>query len=458
MSEDGNKVCPYCGEEIKAVAVKCRYCQSFLTTQTAVDQVQVEPGRKKVKKGKWILIPALLILALLALYIFNLIDGPPGTLIDISKPDDETVSLLSQADSTDASESTQDQTESDDATNTLPAQTGDSAAAQSPDTASESPSVPVNTIIGLAEPVDIPVPALVGLAETTPKSSVEVFLAEPLGNSPGNTINLGLAALRDGWVYYANLNDSGKIYKVKNDGTGRVALNSDRSRFINVIGSWIYYMNDSDGKKIYKISTDGTGRQRLNNDRSEYLNVSGDWIYYMNFNDGKKIYKIRTDGSGRTKVNDNFSAYLNVIGDWIYFANIDDGYRIYKVRTDGTQQTRLTLIFGVEDLIVNGDWLYFIVRENRQIFKTNVDETVFSRVSDDSVLDYNLAGDWVYYVNQDDGGSIYKIRTDKSGRQKVGITGGVSFLNLIDDWIYYKHFERLKRINLNNTALDEVVN
>ncbi len=66
---------------------------------------------------------------------------------------------------------------------------------------------------------------------------------------------------------------------------------------INVVGDWIYYSNIDDNWKIYKIRTDGSGREQVNNDRSWFLSVFGDWIYYEDAADD--IYKVRIDGSDR---------------------------------------------------------------------------------------------------------------------------------------------------------------
>jgi hypothetical protein len=151
-----------------------------------------------------------------------------------------------------------------------------------------------------------------GMADTTPSKE------NPYKDSSCEIVNDGLVAMQGDWLYYCCKN----LYKIRTDGAGRQKLNDDWCTDINVAGDWVYYcnMNDNDklfgnskflgvansilqiSGKLYKIRTDGTGRQKLSDDWCTEINVRDDWLYYTNMNDNLKHYRMMTDGTNRQLV------------------------------------------------------------------------------------------------------------------------------------------------------------
>ena len=156
------------------------------------------------------------------------------------------------------------------------------------------------------------------------------------------------------WVYFLSyeyyLSDNGTvnltpggISRVRTDGTREMLIEEGYGAFA-IYDGYVYYANHYDGGKLYRKKIDGTGSMKLSDDIPVDINAEGDWIYYCNNSDESKLYKTKTDGSGRIKLSDNQCSRPNVTGEWIYYINkmdIDqtDSEAMYRINTDGTNET-----------------------------------------------------------------------------------------------------------------------
>lgn len=76
MTEEETKACPYCGETIKAVAVKCKHCGSDLTE---ADKLTEDKSLKSSKRGIIILATILVLLVCLATAVLVSVRSPDET-------------------------------------------------------------------------------------------------------------------------------------------------------------------------------------------------------------------------------------------------------------------------------------------------------------------------------------------------------------------------------------------
>ncbi len=170
------------------------------------------------------------------------------------------------------------------------------------------------------------------------------------------------------WIYFSKREIGGcaehNLYRIRTDGTGEQMLtdsDDDKRMHVNIVGDWIYYSNVSDGHKLYKVRIDGTEKTKLNNECSWYINVIGDWIYYSDWDDVRNLYKIRTDGTNKTKLNNIHSGSINVAGEWIYYVAPPDLVSSYgalqRMRTDGTGVTNILESAGSFSIV--GEWIYY---------------------------------------------------------------------------------------------------
>lgn len=282
------------------------------------------------------------------------------------------------------------------------------------------------------------------------------------GNTPGNINNLGLVCQNGNWIYFSNVNDGYKLYRMRLDGSGRQKLNDNKSYYINVVGDWIYYKME-DGtvpSYIYRIHFDGTGEERLYKGydiRNVY--VVNNTIYFSEPIDG--IQKMSLDGTNRRQINGNYVDSMIVQDDSIYFNQSLWG-RILKVRTDGSGLEMLRdnpTTYVVPDcyyLRVVNNWIYYRCGyDDRKIYRMRTDGSQEVKISDSRPDAMNISGDWLYFSNRDDGDRIYRMHKDGGGEEKL-CEYSTNWIIILGDWLYFGN-DKMYRMHLDGSMLMEVL-
>ena len=177
-------------------------------------------------------------------------------------------------------------------------------------------------------------------------------------------------------------------------------------------GDRIYYINKNDGKlEYYDINSEEISDLGISN-VTELL-VDENNIFTVQDEKTKKVL-IRYDKNGQDKKvlsgEENVS-YIVSSDEKIFFVNKKDGNKIYFLNKDGSQLEKFADISSVYDKGV--------IKE--------IDGQKYMFVQ----------GNYLYYINVDDGDNLYRISLETKETEKV-ISAGVELLNNVDDTVFYK--------------------
>lgn len=315
------------------------------------------------------------------------------------------------------------------------------------------------------------------------------------------------------WVYVANPNpDDGGIYKIREDGTNSIKISDDFADNVQVSDDWIYYTNIIFKENfqttqdlistIYKIRTDGSDKTQLLKREGiiNYFIVHDDWIYFSDPSRDRQLYRISTDGQSEMCILNNIWGHPVTSGrpwitkEWIFYIGflkeddkVDyeiDGYvGIIKSRLDGTEKTLIYQNWRVENLTLDGDYLYFNefdtarysedtqgktneeinnaridISKYQNFWKIKIDGTEKQKIIEgaDVGSGYAVKDNWIYYCPQDENielfesdpgqkSSLYRIYTDGTQKQKIYEYEGNDKVYCVypmvaGDWIYLQQF------------------
>ncbi|MFB3165504.1 DUF5050 domain-containing protein, partial [Neobacillus sp. 179-J 1A1 HS] len=200
---------------------------------------------------------------------------------------------------------------------------------------------------------------------------------------------------------------------------------------INQVGDWVYYSNIADYGRLYKMNVDGTQNSLLSSGMNiSNINVIDDWIYYSQENN---LYRMKTDGSQQTLMDTGIN-HLNLVGGSLYY--FKNGRYLMKSKLDGSERNKIMDILLPNSMVVDGDWIYLTTDYSLNKLKT--DGSNFSTIVNDRVVSFDIEGEWIYYSTHINVPSIAKIKTNGSEKTLIKEMVFANSIYKVNNSIFFK--------------------
>jgi len=181
-------------------------------------------------------------------------------------------------------------------------------------------------------------------------------------------------------IYYINRDFRNEnlvrgLYSMDIDGNNKKILDRGIVSSAAVMGRWIYYLKDN---RLFRIKDDGTGKNLVSSDHIMDMGIYDGWIYYNTYSLGRdlSLCKIKPDGSGKTKIASNIGNF-NIYGGWIYYSltfSNSQSWAFYKMKTDGTENTRLVDV-APSNISILDDFIYYYDNQDKKFYRIKTDGT-----------------------------------------------------------------------------------
>ncbi len=150
----------------------------------------------------------------------------------------------------------------------------------------------------------------------------------------------------------------------------------------------------------------------------EVLSVGEEELYYIDRTD-HGLYRWGGSGTAPERLAEGSFRSICLYRDKLYCASDEDGTgRLLRI---DTRTGAVTELLEVQALMLNvtEDGIFFLDRTGESIIRCSFDGRIRERITGNRVKDFNIAGSWIFYHNEDDGGSLWSVRLDGANDHPV---------------------------------------
>ena len=272
-----------------------------------------------------------------------------------------------------------------------------------------------------------------------------------VGNTSGNLNNKGLFCENDGYIYFANLNDSHCLYRMNIDGSDPVKLIDVPVSYINSAGDYLYfYFDDPGGTKFMGVSGRMSGIFRLKKGEQDFvcldkctsgvLNLIGSTLYYEHYDNtnGMQLYSSTLDGKEKGLCVPEIINPACVVGGNIYY-NEQDSMKL-KLYRPGDKEGRLFMDYAVYNPVASGNNLYFMnMNDNYCLYRYSLSDGELTKITDERVDTFNVYDGVIFYQRNQ---NPALIRVNENGSDAMVIAeGNYENINCTSMYTFFSPFK-----------------
>lgn len=280
--------------------------------------------------------------------------------------------------------------------------------------------------------------------------------------SHDNAINLNISG---NTLYYSNGKDYNKLYAITTEGKTKTKILDVPVYYPNIVNGYLYYIPDehNDGilhkVKLRTLTAETTNTKTAGNYTGNIINdaftaASGSTLYFCDPWLNRAPLNYTSNTSLKKYANKDYTSFyeINIVDKYMYFTmskhNTDGIGGIYKMRTDWSEAPVRLTDLNADYLTVIGGWMYFTDYSGMNhsvgsgtVFKMRTDGSDLQMINpgkSGAARCLNIIGEYIYYINESDDCSIYRMNLDGSGLKRLSANGGIITFQVYGENIYYR--------------------
>lgn len=208
------------------------------------------------------------------------------------------------------------------------------------------------------------------------------------------------------WVFFRQ---GKEIKRMKDNGENVDRIFKGYSLHMDVIGDRIYFINVSDDSKIYKMDVNGRNREVLNNKHINDMAIHNDKIYYSyEYNEEYYLEKMNLDGSEKEFITNIKTRNMIVEDSYIYYIN-DIDEKLYRF---DLKESLLELLSDKQILkfAIDDNWIFYTLKAEEDNSRNRFKGLYRMDTNGENILNLDIEAylsevgigitdDWVFYAS-----------------------------------------------------------